>query len=408
MINSPIGAQRRRHHQIYLVLKLLLAVMLVLFAIVQVYSITKELVGKNIWFNDFFGIWSFAKFTAVNHVANIYDDSTLTSFQMDLGATPTGPLPFAYPPSFLLLIAPLRFMSYYLAYPVWVALSGAAYIAASLYRQGQPSRYRAFLIILAPATTVGVTTGQTGLLSSALIVGGFRLANSRPVLSGVVLGLASFKPQFGLLVPIALISAGQWRTLVAAGVTVVVLVLLSSVVFGWSIWPTWLAKLPAHAAWVAAVQDRFQPTILANLTSLGIDRAVAWAVQAGVAAVVAVMTWICFRRGVTTGAMGALYAGTFLTTPYAFPYDTPMLTNAALTAPSPRCQVIGILTITETAARVLVLMLPVIVMTSYRLSMIRCFPIVVLFCFNVWRALDSRGGNRATRLASGERAAPAC
>jgi hypothetical protein len=385
--------RHRRHHRLYLVLKILLAVMLALFAFSQLFAVTKELVNRNIWFNDFFGIWAFAKFTAAHHAVNIYDDPDMMYFQMDLGEDPVGWFRYVYPPSFLLLIYPLKFLSYYLAYLAWVSLSFAAYIAASLYRTGRLHRYRAFLTILAPATIVGITTGQTGLLVSALIVGGFRLIGNRPILSGIAFGLASVKPQFGLLIPIALISSGQWRSLVCAGVTVSALVLASSLAFGWSLWPTWLSKLPAHSAWAADVQDRLQPTILANLTSIGVNRAVAWTFQAGGAALAAISIWVCFRRGITTRAVAALYPGAFLATPYAFTYDMPMLTNAALAVPPQRCQPTGVLRITEIAARLLVLMLPIIVL-SYKMSMIRCFPIVILFCFNVWRAVDVRSDNR--------------
>ena len=122
------------------------------------------------------------------------------------------------------------------------------YLVAPLYKQLR--LYAAFLILFAPATITSFVTGQTGLLASALIVGGFRLATTRPTLGGIVFGLASFKPQLGVLIPIALISARLWCTIAAACVTVLVLVLASGIAFGWSIWPLWSAKLLPHTDWV--------------------------------------------------------------------------------------------------------------------------------------------------------------
>ncbi len=44
------------------------------------------------------------------------------------------------------------------------------------------------------------------------MIGACRLLGRRPVLAGVLFGLAAVKPQLGLLVPVALISARQWRS----------------------------------------------------------------------------------------------------------------------------------------------------------------------------------------------------
>src|SRR5262249_51382679 len=153
-------------------------------------------------------------------------------------------------------------------------------------------------------------TGQTGFLFAALIVGGFRLAANRPILSGALLGLASFKPQLGVLIPIALISARLWRGLGAAVLTVLILVVVRGLAFGWSLWPLWFAKLFGHADWAVAVENRFQPTITANLTFLGIDMAIARMVQIVVAVLLAIVMWFCFRRGVTLVTTAALLVGT--------------------------------------------------------------------------------------------------
>jgi len=88
-----------------------------------------------------------------------------------------------------------------------------------------------------PPAVICLATGQTGLLASAFVVGGFGLVTIRPVLSGILFGLASFKPQPGILIPIALISARLWRTAFVAGMTVMLLVTASGIAFGWSIWP---------------------------------------------------------------------------------------------------------------------------------------------------------------------------
>ena len=208
--------------------------------------------------------------------------------------------------------------------------------------------------------------GQTGFLSAALIVGGFRFVVDRPILSGTLFGLASFKPQLGILIPVALVSARLWRPLAAAAATVGLLIVVSSLAFGWSIWPIWLAKLPAQADWVVDVENRLSPTITANLTFLGVDLAVARVVQILVAVIVAIVIWVCFRRGVTLLATAALLVGTFLAAPYSWFYDMTMLTNAVLLVIRYKDQVNRLLTIPEALVFLLSLLLPAIMLLTWR------------------------------------------
>jgi hypothetical protein len=256
-------------------------VLFVIFAIFNLLYIYRGLIYDNIWINDFFGMWSYAKFLLTNPIPEIYDNNTLLDFQMDLGTCPKCLLPYAYPPFFLFYIAPLGVFSYYFAFLFWTFGTMLVYFIVSFDKHQR--RYAAFLIIFAPATITCLAAGQTGLLSSALIVGGFRLVSTRPILSGILFGLASFKPQLGILIPIALISARLRRTVAAACVTLLFLVLASGVAFSWSIWPLWLAKLLTHADWVMDVKDRLNPTITSSLTSIGVDLTVARSLQACVA-----------------------------------------------------------------------------------------------------------------------------
>jgi len=388
MIHPPRGFWLDRHYQIYNGLKIILIIIFVFNAAAEFHLLAKALRGDNIWINDFFALWSFAKFSIVHPVIDVYINSAIQGFQTSLGGDPQRLAPCFYPPSFLLYIMPLGLMSFYRAFIVWTASTLLLYVVSSIFRQTRQV-YSICIIILAPATLIGIITGQTGLLASAVMVGGFRLVSKWPILAGVVFGLASFKPQFGLLIPIALISARQWRAVISAGVTILALIVVSGVAFGWSIWPMWLSKLPGHFDWVAHTNERFQPTILANLSSLGVPLTPAWTIQACIAVLVVIITWICFRQGVTALATAVLLVGTFLATPYAFVYDMPMLTNAVLALPRQSGRTPRFLTATETFTRISVLLLPNI-MVSYKLSMIRSLPLIILFGLIVWRILGAR------------------
>lgn len=353
---------------------------------------------SSVWDMDFFSIWSFAKFALVKSTSDIYDNSRLLDFQMDLGAVPTE-RPYPYPPSFLLMILPLAFLPFPLAFAIWNIFTFSIYLLATFYRRIRPSSI--LLAIFAPAALQNFFTGQTGFLSAALIVGGLRLAPNRPVLSGTLLGLASFKPQFGVLIPIALISARAWRSFGAAVVVIAILVVASSLAFGWLIWPTWLAKLPAHGEWVRGVSEQFKPTITANLTFLGVDMATARMVQISVAILVAIVIWFCFRRGVTLLATAALLVGSVLATPYAFLYDLTILTNSVIIFIRHKYKTKISLTILEAAVLLLSLVVPEITLETWRPAMFRSIPLLLLFAIIVTRLVRFRGNLEVPGSASG-------
>jgi hypothetical protein len=326
----------------------------------------------------------------MNHPADIYDRSILAEFQESLGGAPLTRPAYAYPPSFLLLITPFSLLSYYPAYGLWTLGTFILYFVVS-QRPDWP-RFATFVIVSAPATVVTSVFGQTGFLTSALILGGFRCAGSRPILSGILFGLASIKPQFGILIPIALVSARRWPTLAAASGTILVLIFTSSMAFGWSIWPLWASWLPAHADLVETGWVQFMPTIIENLTFLGLDLFVARSIQLVVAVIIVGIIWLCFGRGVTNLGTAALLVGTFLATPYAFVYDMPMVTNAVLAVVYDRERARRPLPMPEAFILVWTLILPALMVARWRPGVlpIRCIPLLLLFGLIVWHLFSGR------------------
>src|SRR5258705_10756502 len=66
----------------------------------------------------------------------------------------------------------------------------------------------------------------------------------RPVLSGICLGLLSYKPQYGLLFPLVLIAASQWTVFFTAGIVAVAMALASWLAFGTESWQGFFHWLP--------------------------------------------------------------------------------------------------------------------------------------------------------------------
>lgn len=279
--------------------------------------------------SDFFAFWSFGKFVHAEPPAAIYDPAVLHGFQMRLGVNAT--LPFLYPPGILLLLWPLALCSYVAAFALWIGITLAIYLASLWRRRGWA--LATLMVLAAPASAICAGLGQTGFLVGGLLIAGLRLAPGRPVLAGIVLGLAAVKPQLVLLLPLALASARLWRCLVAAAATVLALMLLSSFLLGWRIWPEWAAAAPRLADAVVGLKSTLlpmMPTVAGNAELLGAGSTVVVLVQVAAAGIAAWAIWRAFRNGPGAAAAASLLAGSFLATPFALVGDLPLVTGAVL------------------------------------------------------------------------------
>jgi hypothetical protein len=112
----------------------------------------------------------------------------------------------------------------------WAVVSLVPYLAVMRAIVG-----RSFGLLLAlafPVVFTNALVGQNGYLTASLIGGALYLMPTRPVLSGICLGLLSYKPQYGLLFPLALIAASQWKVFFTAGTVAILLASLSWLAFG--------------------------------------------------------------------------------------------------------------------------------------------------------------------------------
>jgi hypothetical protein len=174
--------------------------------------------------------------------------------------------------------------------------------------------------------------GQNGFLTAALIGGTLYLIPVRPVLAGICLGLLTYKPQYGLLFPIVLIAAAQWRVFVSAAVTAIVLAAVSWLAFGTESWQAFFHWVPMFSQ-AFLVEGRVpwgkMQSIFALVRYFGGAEQLAWALQLIMNAAVAVTLVLIWRsRVVYSLKAAALAAGVLLVTPYLFLYDVMVLAIA--------------------------------------------------------------------------------
>src|SRR5258708_32303472 len=87
-----------------------------------------------------------------------------------------------------------------------------------------------------PVVLTNTMVGQNGFPPAALIGGTLYLMPARPILSGICLGLLSYKPQYGLLFPLVLIATSQWTVFVTAGCVAVAMAFAFLVAFRSQSW----------------------------------------------------------------------------------------------------------------------------------------------------------------------------
>src|ERR1700730_12518571 len=92
------------------------------------------------------------------------------------------------------------------------------------------------LALAFPAVLINVGHGHNGFLTAALIGGGLGCLERRPLVAGILLGLLAYKPQCGLMIPVARAAGGYWRPFISAAITVVVLTIVTTLTFGTSVW----------------------------------------------------------------------------------------------------------------------------------------------------------------------------
>jgi hypothetical protein len=143
---------------------------------------------------------------------------------------------FLSPPPFAWLVAPLTAFGPAAATYVWLALSVASLAAAWWIAAPASGWLRALWLVAAFAwypVQYSLSLAQPAPVVLLAAMACWALAErGRPYLAGVVLGLSVLKPQLVLALPLVLLAAGRWKIAAAWAVTAGVAALVSVIVIG--------------------------------------------------------------------------------------------------------------------------------------------------------------------------------
>lgn len=231
-------------------------------------------------------------------------------------------LSWQYPPTMFLIVAGLALFPYLSSYAVWIGGGGALFLAA--LRPILRDRLALLAVLASPAVMQAFITGQTGFLTGGLIGLAAYYADRRPILAGLAAGFLTFKPQLGLLIPVAFAAAGAWRAFAYAALTALAFAAATAAVFGIGVWADFAGAFAEHGGRIQSDVFPFEKlvSVYGGAVMLGAPLVVAMALQIAASVGLAAVIWIFHRRVKDADLrLAALASATLLAAPNAFYYE---------------------------------------------------------------------------------------
>jgi arabinofuranan 3-O-arabinosyltransferase len=280
-------------------------------------------------YTDFTCAWVAGLLALHGHIASIYDPAEFVKIQATLAVAKV-PIysSWPYPPIFFLIIAPFGFLPYLAAFLSWniLTLVGCVTVSYLIVRRSAAIA----LVLASPFTFWNFLAGQNGLLTASLFGAALLLLERKPVLAGVFVGVLTYKPHLGILIPVALAASRQWRVFWSACATAAFLTCVSLVAFGAGSWQAFPQGFAVHSTGLLLSEHVGDPraywgmlqTVYGLIRYLNGSPALAWVCQGAMTAGIVSVVWLVWRSRVRYPLKAAtLSTAALIATPYAFAYD---------------------------------------------------------------------------------------
>ena len=235
-----------------------------------------------------------------------------------------------YPPFFFAIAFLVAALPYAVGLALWLIASFAAYLSA--IHAILPRRETLLIAAAFPAVFINIGHGQNGFLTAALLAGALHLLDRRPWLAGILIGLLAYKPQFGVMIPLALFASQRWSSIAAAAATIAVLIAVSFATLGGGIWHAFVDSMNFTQTVVleqgGTGWEKIQSAFSAA-RNWGADVRTAYAVQLALALLLAAsLAWLWRSEAPFELKASALATASLLATPYVLDYDLVVLAVA--------------------------------------------------------------------------------
>ena len=268
---------------------------------------------------DFVSFWAAATMALDGQPWLAYDVAAHRAVELTAGKV-DGILPFPYPPPYLFFVIPFGLVPFWLAFALWVSLTGLLYVLAA--RPVAPLPYS----LVNPAALPCALIGQNGLLMTAIFIQGTTLLKARPFAGGLLLGLFVVKPQLALLLPVALLAGREWRAIAGGAASSIGLLLMALLAFGWESYVGFFEILPRYAGFMRGSQWPWNELAspFALFRFFGVPQGTALILHAMIAVAAAAVTWRAWAMQ-SEHRIAVLATATVLVPPYLFTYDALLL-----------------------------------------------------------------------------------
>ena len=280
---------------------------------------------------DFVAIWSAGRLALGGAALAAYDGARQHAAEVvAIGHDFPGFYGWPYPPAFFFVAQTLARLPYAWAFILGI---GASFTLHGLSLVAVTRRLAAVAVACAaPWALACAMVGQNGFLTAGLIALVLLTLDERPAVSGILLGLLTYKPHFGLLFPLALAVSGRWRVFVWAAASALGLAALSTAIYGADVFAAFLRGLPMTTQTLVsngAVGWNKLESIYGLARALGATNTVGWAAQGLTSFAVAAGVVLIWRgRAPLALKSASLAVAAVLATPYVFAYDLPVLSVA--------------------------------------------------------------------------------
>jgi alpha-1,2-mannosyltransferase len=238
--NQPAGAARRRQHRFVLAVAVLAIIPSLTEAYAVLWGAAQGFTGRAL--RDGLDFWAGGCLALHHQVATVFNP---VAYQAYLASAFTK-IPihmWSYPPNYLLLATAFGWLPPWPAILLFEALSLTFLII--VLRLARLPWLLVAAVASSPVALENICEGQNAALITALIGGGLLLLETRPRLAGVLTGLATIKPQLGLVLPLHLLARSRIGFLFAA-ISAIALAGASFAAFGAGAWTAfWHVTRPA-------------------------------------------------------------------------------------------------------------------------------------------------------------------
>lgn len=272
---------------------------------------------------DFVVYWSASLLAQTQGAAAAYDWELLRAAEAPLLNHTFGP--FAYPPTFLLLLYPIAAVPFDLAL-LLISVAGVALYLATIKAMANQQIVHWHIPALAfPGIWAALLAGQNSLFTAAACGGALLLMRRNAIAAGACIAVLCIKPQLGVLFPLLLLCERRWTAIASAAAFSALFLALTVLCFGTETFTAFLRSLAMFHGAVAEHAGSIMhgaPTVFGILRTAGAEVPISYAGHALCALLaVSICVWIWLTRARMTLSASALVAGTLLLQPYMIYYD---------------------------------------------------------------------------------------